>query len=58
MKFRDDICLLLKGGDISTMDYIENLTKNAHVQRSFDGYGGDMPMTWNEERAAKSASIV
>ena len=45
VKFRDDICLLLKGGDRSTMDYIEILTKNAHVQSFFGGYEGDVPMT-------------
>ena len=57
VKFRGDICLLLKGGDRSTMDYIENLAKNARVQSFFDGYVGNMPMTWNEERAAESAGI-
>ena len=45
VKFKGDICLLLKGGDRSTMDYIENLAKNARVQTFFDGYEGDMPMT-------------
>ena len=49
VKFRGDIRLLLKGGDRSTMDYIENLAKNARVQSFFDGYEGDMSMTWNEE---------
>ena len=49
--------LLLKGGDRSTMDYIENLARNARVQTFFDGYEGDMPMTWNEQRAAESAGI-
>ena len=39
------------------MDYIENLAKNARVQTFFDGYEGDMPMTWNEQRAAESAGI-
>ena len=39
------------------MDYIENLTRNAHVQSFFDGYEGDMLMTWNEQRAAESAGI-
>ena len=57
VKFREDIRLLLKGGDRSTMDYIENLAKNARVQTFFDGYEGDMPMTWNEQRAAESAGI-
>ena len=57
VKFRGDICLLLKDGDRSTMDYIENLAKNARVQSFFDGYVGNMPMTWNEERAAESAGI-
>ena len=57
VKFRDDIRLLLKDGDRSTMDYIENLTKNAHVQIFFDDYEGDMQMTWNKERAAESAGI-
>ena len=52
VKFRDDIRLLLKGRDRSTMDYIENLAKNARAQSFFDGYVGDMPMTWNKERAA------
>ena len=55
VKFRGDIHLLLKGGGRSTMDYIENLAKNTHVQSFFDGYKGNMPMTWNEERAAESA---
>ena len=58
VKLRDDIRLLLKDRDRSTMDYIENLTKNAHVQSFFDGYEGEMPMTWNKEKAAESASIV
>ena len=58
VKFRNDICLLLKCGDRSTMDYIENLTKNAHVQSFFDGYKGDIPIPWNKERAANSASNV
>ena len=57
VKFKGDICLLLKGGDRSTMDYIENLAKNARVQTFFDGYEGDMPMTWNKQRAAESAEI-
>ena len=57
VKFRGDICLLLKGGDRSTMDYIENLAKNGHVKSFFDGYEGDMPMTWNVQRAAESAGI-
>ena len=57
VKFRGAIRLLLKGGDRSTMDYIDNLAKNARVQSFFDGYEGDMLMTWNEERAAESASI-
>ena len=56
-KFKGDIRLLLKGGDRSTMDYIENLAKNARVQTFFDGYKGDMPMTGNEQRAAESAGI-
>ena len=57
VKFRGDICLLLKGGDRSTMDYIEKLAKNVRVQSFFDGYDGDMPMTWNEQRAAESAGF-
>ena len=57
VKFSGDICLLLKGGDTSTMDYIKNLAKNVRVQSFFDGYEGDMPMTWNEQRAAESAGI-
>ena len=44
VKFIGDIRLLLKGGDRFTMDYIENLAKNAHIQSFFDGYEGDMPM--------------
>ena len=57
VKFKGDIRLLLKGGDRSTMDYIESLALNARVQTFFDGYEGDMPMTWNEQRAAESAGI-
>ena len=57
VKFRGDIRLLLKGGDRSTMDYIENLAKNARVQTFFDDYEGYMPVTWNEQRAAESAGI-
>ena len=57
VKFKGDNRLLLKGEDRSRMDYIENLAKNAHVQSFFDGYKGDMPMTWNEQRAAESAGI-
>ena len=57
VKFKGDIRLLLKGGDRSTMDYIENLAKNARVQTFFDGYEGDMLMTWNEQRAVESAGI-
>ena len=57
VKFRGDICSLLKDGDRSTMGYIENLAKNARVQSFFDGYEGDMSMTWNEQRAAESAGI-
>ena len=57
VKFKGDIRLLLKGGDRSTMDYIGNLAKNARVQTFFDDYEGDMPMTWNEQRAAESAGI-
>ena len=57
VKFKDDIRLLLKFGDRSTMDYIKNLTKNARVQSFFDGYEGDMPMTWNKQRAAEGAGI-
>ena len=57
VKFKGDIRLLLKGGDRSTIDYTENLAKNARVQTFFDGYEGDMPMTWNEQRAAESAGI-
>ena len=57
VKFRGDIYLLLKGGDRSTMDYIENLAKNARIQTFFDGYEGCMPMTWNEQRAAESVGI-
>ena len=57
VKFKGDIRLLLKSEDRSTMDYIENLAKNARVQSFFDGYEGDMPMTWNEQRAAESAGI-
>ena len=56
VKFRGDIHLLLKGRDRS-MDYNENLAKNARVQNFFGGYEGDMPMTWNEQRAAGSAGI-
>ena len=58
VKFKDDIRLLLKCGDRSTMDYIENLSKNAHVQSFFDGYKDDVLKTWNEQRVAKSASIM
>ena len=57
VSFKGDIHLLLKGGDRSTMDYIENLAENACVQTFLDGYEGDMPMTWNEQRAAESAGI-
>ena len=57
VKFRGDICLLLKDGDRSTMDYIENIAKNTRVQTFFDGYEGDMPMTWNKQRAAESTGI-
>ena len=57
VKFRGDICLLLKGGDRSTMDYNEKLAKNARVQSFFDGYDGDMSMTWNKQKAAESAGI-
>ena len=58
VKFKNDIRLLLKSGDRSTMNYISTLTKNERIQNFFDGYEGDMPMTWNEDKAAKSASTV
>ena len=57
VKFKGDIRLLLKGGDRSTMDYIENLAKNTCVQTFFEGYEGDMPMTWDKQRATESAGI-
>ena len=57
VKFKGDVRLLLKGGDRSTMDYIENLAKNARVQTFFNGYEGDMPMTWSKQRAAESGGI-
>ena len=58
VKFRGDIRLLLKGGDRSTMDYIEKLAKNARVQSFFDGYDGDMPMTWNKKGLQRLQRLV
>ena len=58
VKFKNDIRLLLKDGDRSTMNYISDLTKNESVQAFFDGYKRDKPMNWNKNRAAKNASLV
>ena len=38
VKFRDDIRLLLKSGDRSTMNYIKGLKKNAYIKSFFKGY--------------------
>lgn len=38
VKFRDDIRLLLRNGDRSTMGYIKGLRKNDYIKSFFKGY--------------------
>ena len=39
VKFKDDIRLLLRNGDRSTMEYIKELRKNDYIKSFFKGYG-------------------
>lgn len=38
VKFRDDIRLLLRNGDRTTMKYIYDLKRNENIQSFFNGY--------------------
>ena len=72
VRFRDDVRLLLKRGDRSTMDYIVHLNKNALIKNFFNGYlpclhpvqrlGGNidqlLPLIWDRDLAARDAGFV
>ena len=68
VKFSEDIRLLVRLGDRSTMRYIANLKKNANVKSYFKGYRADpqmnsivgdtQVMVWNREDAAKDAGYL
>ena len=51
VKFKDDIRLLLRNGDRSTMAYIEKLKKNKMVKSFFKGY---VPITAHDNRSQEN----
>ena len=71
VKFRNDIRLLLRNGDRSTIEYIFGLKRNKEIQSFFDGYMphplGDhldtnhacsMQMKWDGRQAAINAGYL
>ena len=72
VKFKDDIRLLLRNGDRSTMAYIEELEKNKLVKSFFKGYvsytregngiqnNNEQPglMKWDGEQASMDAGFL
>ena len=67
VKFRDDVRLLLRNGDRSTMACIEDLEKNPMVKSFFRGYipytselYGNSPglLKWDSMKAARAAGFM
>ena len=52
VRFSDDIRLLVRRGDRTTMNYITQLKKNQSIKSFFKGYRGPMPMQWDGRIAA------
>mgnify|MGYP000914187534 CR=1 FL=1 len=70
VKLRDDVRLLLRNGDRSTMKYISKLEKNSSVKAYFKGYvpktchqnsnvfhPNQVPMSWNASLALEAAGF-
>ena len=57
VKFSDDIRLLLRLGDRSTMTYISKLKKNAHIKSFFKGYTS-LPGTNKEDDTAQPQMMI
>ena len=69
MRLKDDVRLLLRNGDRSSMDYIRELKKNRFIKSFFKGYvtvsateevsrgnvEGSALMKWDPHRASKAA---
>lgn len=66
VKFKEDVRLLLRNGDRSTIAYIQDLEKNTLVKSFFKGYVPETSengentkglMKWNSEKASKAAGF-
>ena len=57
---KDDMRLLLRLGDRSTMRYISNLHKNKAIDSFFKGYSCNSTeaVSWNPDMAAKAAGFA
>ena len=62
VRIRDDIRLLLKLNDRTTMSYVKGLSKNNDIKNFFKGYNypegvQTEPILWNEEMASNAAEL-
>jgi hypothetical protein len=68
VKFKDDVRLLLRNGDRSTMAYIQDLQKNTMVKCFFNGYvshdtseqyaNSQGLLKWDCTKAAREAGFI
>lgn len=62
VRVRDDIRILLKLNDRTTMSYVKGLTKNRDIKNFFQGYNYPQgvqtePILWDETRASAAAGL-
>ena len=64
VKLSNDIRLLVRMNDRSSMNYIKELRKNSYIKSFFEGYRGENnskypgTMMWDRKLAAKEAGFV